>query len=316
TAPINVPINTPAEPADPMDMMLSMPEEAVDTKSRAVGAEPTSMDGKADSVATLSDEVFEEDDEELRARGSVLGGGAVRPSYGFGFPAPARHASPLTTVSARGESGYDIADNEATPPIVKSGTAMPPATEAAMRSEREDNLAGMRSVAGTSAAMHLKAKTAAAQRGGEASGAGAKKKATASAEEDADPSSAGLRLVYATHGNYSGWTRSGSKVIRNQAEFKALWDRIHSLQIQPPPMPVVDFSRQIVIAYAMGTRNSGGYWVRLENARREGNELFVTVNAHEPERGEGMTMALTQPFALQVYDVGPDAASIKVRWEK
>lgn len=87
-------------------------------------------------------------------------------------------------------------------------------------------------------------------------------------------------------------------VIRNDAEWRALWQRHTSLQSTPPPLPAIDFKNELVIAIFLGEKPTGGYAVEITSAERSDGVLTITYDEKSPRPG-GMTIqALTQPFDI------------------
>jgi len=80
-----------------------------------------------------------------------------------------------------------------------------------------------------------------------------------------------------------------------------VWNRIHSrdprLGPSPvPPLPEIDFSREIVVVAAMGSRPTAGYFISIDGAHERDNLLEVVVRSVETRCG-GFTI-LTAPLAI------------------
>lgn len=97
---------------------------------------------------------------------------------------------------------------------------------------------------------------------------------------------------------YSGITSRQAFVIRDQAAWSELWQNIHATTTPAPPLPEVDFSQEMVLAAALGTRSSGGYDVVLGDAAEDAAGLHVEVTESSPGAGCATTQALTQPVDL------------------
>lgn len=90
---------------------------------------------------------------------------------------------------------------------------------------------------------------------------------------------------------YGGREIEGNVVVKTQAELNSLYS-----QLGIGTAPVVDFSKQAVIALFMGQKNSGGYSIGIENVTDDGKSVTVTIKKKSPE---GMaTMALSQPYCI------------------
>lgn len=96
----------------------------------------------------------------------------------------------------------------------------------------------------------------------------------------------------------SGLRDSLHLVVRDSATWHALWRRLNSPFIPPPKLPAVDFSHDMVVVDALGTRSSGGYDVVIEGATADSTGIDVSVRRTSPGNGCPLTAALTQPVDL------------------
>jgi hypothetical protein len=79
--------------------------------------------------------------------------------------------------------------------------------------------------------------------------------------------------------------------IRSAADWSALW-KAHA---PAAPVPVVDFTREMVVAVFLGTRPTGGYAVEIASIEATRNEVIVTYRVDEPARDAMVIQALTAP---------------------
>ena len=87
-------------------------------------------------------------------------------------------------------------------------------------------------------------------------------------------------------------------VIRNETEWRALWQKHVSIQADPPPLPTIDFTKDIVAAVFLGEKPTGGYAIEIVGAERNDGTLTVSFNEKRPQPG-GMTIqSFTQPFHI------------------
>lgn len=70
-------------------------------------------------------------------------------------------------------------------------------------------------------------------------------------------------------------------VIKNRDEFSDFWGRFTaSMQSQPaPPLPEVDFSKEMVIVAAMGAKSSCCYWTFVDGACEANGQVEVFVSS-------------------------------------
>jgi hypothetical protein len=87
-------------------------------------------------------------------------------------------------------------------------------------------------------------------------------------------------------------------VVRDEEAWARLWSQVY-LPVEPvPERPEVDFSREMLIAVAMGTHRSGGFDISVQRIAVEDERLMVTVHTSRPPPGAMVGMALTQPLQI------------------
>jgi hypothetical protein len=97
---------------------------------------------------------------------------------------------------------------------------------------------------------------------------------------------------------FSGFADSARFVVRDSGAWRETWQTIHRPFIPPPPVPPIDFSREMVVVAALGTRSSEGYEVVFENVREDTSGIEVDVRVNEPARGCPVAAVMTQPVDL------------------
>ena len=97
---------------------------------------------------------------------------------------------------------------------------------------------------------------------------------------------------------YSGIRDSQRVVIRDSQAWQRYWAEIHRPFIPSPAMPEVDFSREIVVLAAMGTRPTGGFIIRIDTATVDSNRVLVQVTQVVPGKGCAVPAAVTQPVDM------------------
>lgn len=88
------------------------------------------------------------------------------------------------------------------------------------------------------------------------------------------------------------------QLITTQDQLISVWSQVHATQLQPPPLPQVDFQRETLVAIFLGQRSSGGYGVTVRRVAVEGDELYLDTEFREPQAGAITTQALTSPWTL------------------
>jgi hypothetical protein len=95
--------------------------------------------------------------------------------------------------------------------------------------------------------------------------------------------------------SYSGIAESRRLVVRDEATWRQTWASIWQNLSEPPPLPQVDFSKEMVVVAALGERSSGGHAILVEGAALTADGVSVRVRAISPGPGCIATLALTQP---------------------
>ena len=107
----------------------------------------------------------------------------------------------------------------------------------------------------------------------------------------------GAPLRSLAQGSYSGIDAQRIEVIEEAPAFAALW-RAHSATVSPPPpLPPVDFTREVVLAAFIGHRGSGGSSVAIEKLSGA-NPVTVEIVIKTPAADCPVRLALRQPFPL------------------
>jgi hypothetical protein len=119
---------------------------------------------------------------------------------------------------------------------------------------------------------------------------------------------AGPEMTTIARGPMSAITDARQVVVRSSAEWEALWKEHGVTQ----PLPVVNFSKEIVAAVFLGSRPTGGFNVEILSTRLEGDALIVEYGERRPGRGDIVSQVLTSPFHI----VRLPAHKGSVRFEK
>lgn len=97
---------------------------------------------------------------------------------------------------------------------------------------------------------------------------------------------------------YSGLAGKRREVVRDPAAWARLWAEVHATTIPAPALPAVDFTREMLIAVAAGTRPSGGFRLEVRRVATRGTALEIEVHETCPAPGAMVTMGLTQPVEV------------------
>src|SRR4051812_24774009 len=70
----------------------------------------------------------------------------------------------------------------------------------------------------------------------------------------------------------SGFDQPARVVVRDAATWRLVWNQVFLRQTPVPPLPSVDFSREMIVVVALGSRSSGGYSILLDGASELAND--------------------------------------------
>ena len=93
-------------------------------------------------------------------------------------------------------------------------------------------------------------------------------------------------------------------VVRDRDGWLDVWKRIHrpnpnrGSYPEPPPLPEIDFSREIVVVAAMGRRPSSAYAIIIDAAYERNDRLEVVVRSVENRKGCGAYTIITAPVDI------------------
>lgn len=95
--------------------------------------------------------------------------------------------------------------------------------------------------------------------------------------------------------NFSGLMKPARRVVTNQEEWEEIWNK-HAASLKPaPPIPAVDFNREVVLVAAFGRKKTGGYNIEITSIRPKGKRLEVIVQERTPADDQMTIQALTAP---------------------
>lgn len=105
-----------------------------------------------------------------------------------------------------------------------------------------------------------------------------------------------LAMIHYRH--TSGFDARTQMVIRDSASWGPAWLRLLGSHSPKPPLPRVDFSREMLVIASMGTRSSGGYSIAIDSVYVERDTVFFKIRERSPGPSCGTTAALTAPVGL------------------
>jgi PrcB C-terminal len=97
---------------------------------------------------------------------------------------------------------------------------------------------------------------------------------------------------------YSGMMDSVRLAVRDAGQWQQVWSAIEHGSSPGTAAPQVDFTREMVLVAALGTRNSGGFSIYVDSAYQRSDHVEVVIRKVSPGKQCGVTGALTQPVDL------------------
>lgn len=108
-----------------------------------------------------------------------------------------------------------------------------------------------------------------------------------------DPASKQSLFEVLNESEYQGKEAPAFEIITDEASLKALYQLVNIEDV-----PKVDFTKQQVVAVFMGQRNTGGHAIKISNVTEKDNKIYVNVEKISPQSGQGVTMAITNPYSI------------------
>jgi hypothetical protein len=96
----------------------------------------------------------------------------------------------------------------------------------------------------------------------------------------------------------SGLRQSTRIIVRDDATWQSLWSTIWIGASPVPAAPAIDFSREMLVVAALGSRSTGGFGILVDSAARASDGITVWIRTIAPGPSCGTTQAFTQPVDL------------------
>jgi hypothetical protein len=97
----------------------------------------------------------------------------------------------------------------------------------------------------------------------------------------------------------SGLDDSLRVVIRDREAWGEMWKQIHRRGPWPvPELPEIDFSQEMVIIVALGSRPTGGYAIFIDGVYEQDGRLEIKVSSQSAGKSCMVTQSVTQPVDI------------------
>lgn len=105
-----------------------------------------------------------------------------------------------------------------------------------------------------------------------------------------------LPVTRILQGAFSSAETSQRLVVRSETELTAAWTTMFRNFSDPPPLPSVDFSREMVIIALAGSKPSGGYCILVQAAAAKTGRAEITVRSIGPNPSSALLPVITNPY--------------------
>lgn len=96
----------------------------------------------------------------------------------------------------------------------------------------------------------------------------------------------------------SAFTSPTTFAVRDQPSWEALWNQVTQSMSPLPPLPQIDFTKNIVVFAAAGTKTTSGYSIAITSAAETSAGVTVDVTVTSPGSTCAVAQVVTSPVAI------------------
>jgi hypothetical protein len=96
----------------------------------------------------------------------------------------------------------------------------------------------------------------------------------------------------------SGFDQPARLVISDPTTWATAWQQTFKGSLPVPPVPDVDFSREVIVLAALGSHSTGGYGILVEGASATDTGTSIEIRSISPGSNCVTTQAFTQPVDI------------------
>lgn len=86
--------------------------------------------------------------------------------------------------------------------------------------------------------------------------------------------------------------------VRDQSSWEGLWNQVTQAMYPAPAIPQIDFTKNIVVFAAAGTKSTSGYSIEITNAAETSAGVSVDVTVTSPGSTCAVSQLVTFPVAI------------------
>ena len=99
-------------------------------------------------------------------------------------------------------------------------------------------------------------------------------------------------------GKNSNYTEYTTEEIHNTKDLSDVWVNLFAKYDRKPPIPIIDFENKMLIAIALGKRNSGSYSIQVNSILETKNGININVSEKQPGSSCITSSVMVYPFQL------------------
>src|SRR5262249_5076555 len=114
-------------------------------------------------------------------------------------------------------------------------------------------------------------------------------------------------------GAFSGLREAKQEVVKSADAWEKLWKQHSTAAGQSEKIPTVDFSKEMVVVAALGTKRTGGYSIEIVGAEAKDKTLRISIKKTSPPPDAMTIQSLTAPFhfvAVPKSDLQPEFVEV------
>lgn len=97
---------------------------------------------------------------------------------------------------------------------------------------------------------------------------------------------------------YTSLSEPARLVVGEHTMWREVWASMWRTRSPQPPLPEIDFAREMVVVAALGARTTGGYGILIESADAGPTGLTIHVVSTAPGSTCAVTLAVTRPVDI------------------
>jgi hypothetical protein len=102
-------------------------------------------------------------------------------------------------------------------------------------------------------------------------------------------------------GGNSNYTKFTTVEIHNFKELGEVWGNFYAKYDRKPPIPTIDFEKNMLIAVALGERNAGSYSIQVKSILETKTNITIVVEENKP--GASCTTASVMVYPFQLIEI-------------